>query len=225
MADPNSRAGTTYLTPAIDEYLRGLNAGETPGMRDSVASMEAAGMPAIQVSPTDGRIIELLLRLAGARKVVEVGTLAGYSAQWILQALPPDGHLWTVEHSAKHREVSEGVLKRAGLADRVTVLQGAGLEVLPTIERHGPFDAVFVDANKEHYAEYAAWALRNLRLGGLVIGDNTYLFSRLVGVEPENEAQARDQRAMRAFHELLASESAAAVTIPTPDGLTVAIKR
>lgn len=223
MADPNSRAGTTYLTPAIDEYLRGLNARETPGMQDSVAAMQAAGMPAIQVSPTDGRIIELLLRIADARKVVEVGTLAGYSAQWILQALPPDGHLWTVEYSPKHREVAEGVLARAGMADRVTILQGAGLEVLPTIERHGPFDAVFVDANKEHYAEYAAWALRNLRSGGLVIGDNTYLFGKLVGGDGDD--RSADRRAMRAFHELLAEDAAAAVTIPTPDGLTVAIKR
>lgn len=224
MADPNSRAGTTYWTPAIEDYLRGLNAQETAGMRDALDAIVAAGMPQIQVSPTDGRILEVLLRIAGARKVVEVGTLAGYSAQWILRALPSDGHLWTIEHSPKHREVAEGVLARAGLADRVTVLEGAGLDVLPTIEAQGPFDAVFVDANKEHYPDYAAWALRHLRRGGLVVADNTYLFARLVGVEPENEGQARDQAAMRAFHELLAAECEA-VTLPTPDGLTVGIKR
>ena len=224
MADPNSRAGTTYWTPAIEEYLRDLNARETPGMQDAVESIKAAGMPLIQVSPTDGRILEVLLRIAGARKVVEVGTLAGYSAQWILQALPPDGHLWTIEHSAKHRDVAQNVLERAGLSDRVTVLHGAGLEVLPTIERHAPFDAVFVDANKEHYPDYARWAIQHLRPGGLVVGDNTYLFTRLVGVEPENENQARDQRAMREFHELIAAECDS-VTIPTPDGLTVGVKR
>ena len=223
MADPNSRAGTTYWTPEIEAYLRELNASETPAMKDAIAAGEAAGMPKIQVSPTDGRIIEVLLRMVGARKVVELGTLFGYSALWILKALPPDGHLWTVEYSAKHREVAQGVLERAGLADRVTLLLGAGLDVLPTIEREGPFDAVFVDADKPSYPGYAEWGIRNLRPGGIVIGDNTYLFSRLVG-PVENENQARDQRAMQAFHELLARECES-VTIPTPDGLTVALKR
>ena len=223
MADPNSRAGTTYWTPAIEQYLQGLTARETPGMRDAVAAIEAAGMPAIQVAPTDGRIIEILLRLAGARKVVELGTLAGYSGQWILEALPPDGHLWTIEYSPKHFEVAKGVFERAGQAGRVTQLLGAGLEVLPSIEKDGPFDAVFVDADKPSYPGYAEWAVRNLRRGGLVIGDNTYLFAHLVG-ETENEGQAHDQRAMQRFHELVARELDA-VTIPTPDGLTVGVKR
>ncbi len=223
MADPSSRAGTTYWTPAIEEYLQGLTARETPGMRAALDAIERAGMPAIQVAPTDGRIIEVLLRIAGARKVVEIGTLAGYSGQWILKALPADGHLWTIESSPTHFEVARGVFERAGLADRVTQLLGAGLEVLPTIERDGPFDAVFVDADKPSYPGYAEWALRNLRSGGLVIADNTYLFSYLVG-ETTSDGQARDQRAMQRFHELMA-RSFDAVTIPTPDGLTVGLKR
>jgi caffeoyl-CoA O-methyltransferase len=225
MADPKSRSGqSTYWTPAVGEYLDGLYLQEDDGMGDAVAAIERAGMPPIQVSASDGRILELLLRVAGARKVVELGTLAGYSAQWIARAIGPDGHLWTIEASPKHAEVARGVLERAGLGRRVTVLLGPGMEVLPTIEAEGPFDAVFVDANKEDYPRYVEWATRNLRPGGLVIGDNTYLFGRLAGVEPESAEQAATIEAMRRFHELVARDYHA-VTLPTPDGLTVGLKR
>jgi caffeoyl-CoA O-methyltransferase len=224
MADPRSRSGTNYWTAAVGEYLDGLYVDEDEGMLDAVASIERAGMPQIQVSASDGRILEVVLRAAGARKVVEVGTLAGYSAQWIARAIGPEGHLWTVEASPKHAEISRGVLERAGLGEQVTVLEGPGMEKLPTIEREGPFDAVFVDANKEDYPRYVEWATRNLRAGGLVIGDNTYLFGRLAGVEPENAEQARSIAAMRGFHALVARDYHA-VTLPTPDGLTVGVKR
>jgi caffeoyl-CoA O-methyltransferase len=225
LADPTSRnAPGHYWTPAIGAYVERLFAAEEPGMLDAVAAIKAAGMPEIQVAPSDGRILELLLRMVGARKVVELGTLAGYSAQWIARALPLDGHLWTIEASPKHAEVSRGVLARAGLADRVTVLDGTGLATLPLLEPEAPFDAVFVDADKESYGEYAGWAVRNLRLGGLVIGDNCYLFGRLAGVEPENDGEAARIASMQTFHELLARECHA-VVIPTPDGLTVGIKR
>ena len=225
MADPRSRSGqSSYWTPAVGEYLDRLYLHEEEGMRDAVASIERAGMPPIQVSASDGRILEVVLRAAGARKVVEVGTLAGYSAQWIARAIGLDGHLWTIEASPKHAEVSRRVLERAGLGERVTVLLGPGVDVLPTIEREGPFDAVFVDANKEDYPRYVEWATRNLRDSGLVVGDNTYLFGRLAGVEPEGPDQARTIEAMRAFHELVARDYHA-VTLPTPDGLTVGVKR
>jgi caffeoyl-CoA O-methyltransferase len=225
MADPRSRTGQGYYwTPAVGEYLDRLYVAEDEGMRDAVASIERAGMPQIQVSPSDGRILEVVLRMAGAHKVVELGTLASYSAQWIARAIGPEGHLWTVEASPKHAEVSRAVLERAGLAGRVTVLQGPGLAMLPTIEGNGPFDAVFVDANKEDYPRYVEWATRNLRAGGLVIGDNTYLFGRLAGVAPESAEQATSIEAMRAFHELVARDYHA-VTLPTPDGLTVGVKR
>src|SRR5215211_601860 len=110
MADPRSRSGQNYWTPAVGEYLDRLYVHEEEGMRDAVASIERAGMPQIQVSPSDGRILEVVLRAAGARKVVELGTLASYSAQWIARAIGPDGHLWTIEASPKHAEVSREVL-------------------------------------------------------------------------------------------------------------------
>ena len=224
MADPDSRTGTTYQTPAIEAYLRGLYSVETEGMQDALRSAREAGLPEIQVSPTDGKIIEVLLRMIGARKVVELGTLAGYSAQWIARALPADGHLWTIERDPKHAGVAGGVLARAGLADRVTVLNGSADELLATLEREGPFDAVFVDADKSGYERYARWALEHLRPGGLVLGDNVYLFGYLAGREPDGLTSHDSIRAMRGFHELLARECDG-VVLPTPDGLSVAIKR
>jgi caffeoyl-CoA O-methyltransferase len=220
MADKNKTWADSYVTPAVGVYLQELFAVEDPGMLDADRAIREAGMPEIQVSPNDGRILELLLRLVGARKVVELGTLGAYSAQWIARALGADGHLWTVEASPKHAEVARGVLARAGLAARVTVCDGKGLDVLPTLERHGPFDAVFVDADKGSYAAYARWAVANLRAGGLLIGDNTYLFGRLAGVEPVDA----DIESMRGFHEVLA-ERFHAVCIPTPDGMSIGIKK
>ncbi len=224
MADPDSLAGKTYWTPAIDAYLRGLYAREDPGMEDALRSAKDAGMPEIQVGPTDGRIVEVLLQMIGARRVVEIGTLSGYSAQWIARALPAGGRLWTIEASPEHARVARGVLERAGLGERVTLLEGKALDVLPTIEGEGPFDAVFVDADKYGYHRYARWALEHLRPGGLLIGDNAYLFGNLVGANPERDGDDEARAAMQAFHELIAREMDG-VCIPTPDGLAVGIKR
>ncbi len=223
MADPNSRSGTTYLTPAIDAFVQGVYVAETPGMLDSVRAGQAAGLPAIQVSPNDGKVLEVLLRLIGARKVIEVGTLAGYSAQWIVRALPADGHLWTVERDPTHAEVSRGVLDRAGIGHRVTILTGAARDRLESLTEEGPFDAVFIDADKGGYAHYARWALEHLRSGGLVIGDNVYLFGYLAERDADDRTDADEIRAMREFHEFLARECEG-VVLPTPDGLSVAIK-
>ena len=133
------------------------------------------------------------------------------------RALPPGGHLWSIEFEPTHAEVARANLARAGLADAVSVLIGAGRDVLPTLERHGPFDAVFIDADKQNYDYYGRWAMANLRPGGLVIGDNAYLFGDLL------EATERGA-AMRAFHELVAA-ACDSVCVPTPDGLVVGIKR
>jgi caffeoyl-CoA O-methyltransferase len=217
MADKDSRAGARYSDPELLAWVDRLHAGHDAGLEAASTAPEREGLPAIQVGPSDGKLIELLLKLAGARRVVEIGTLAGYSALRILRALPPDGHLYTFEIDPKHAEVARRVIEEAGAGDRCTILVGAALELLPTIERHGPFDAVFIDADKASYASYGAWALKHLRTGGLLLGDNAYLFGRLLDGSPEAAA-------MRRFHE----EAAAAfdsVCAPTPDGLLVGVKR
>jgi caffeoyl-CoA O-methyltransferase len=174
-------------------------------------------MPAIQLGPSEARLVELLLTLVRAERVVEIGTLAGYSAIRIARALPVDGRLWTIEADSRHSAVARESLEAAEVADRVTVLEGAALGVLPSLERHGPFDAVFVDADKGNYDAYGRWAARNLRPGGLLLGDNAYLFGRLM--ERNDEAAA-----MRRFHEEAALHFDS-VCIPTPDGLLLGVKR
>jgi predicted O-methyltransferase YrrM len=215
MADPDSRAGARYTTPAILDYVNRVHAPHDAGLARAFVVPE--GIPAIQVGPSDGKLIALLLRLAQATKVVELGTLVGYSAVHMARALGPGGHLWSIELEPRHAEIARANLAAAGVADRVTVLVGAGLDVLPTLEVHAPFDAVFLDADKETYDRYGRWAIDHLRPGGLVIGDNAYLFGKLL----DDTATAR---AMRAFHELV-SATCESVCAPTPDGLVIGLKR
>lgn len=215
MADQDSRVGTRYHTPEIIEYVNHTHAAHDSALAQAFAVPD--GIPAIQVGPSEGKLLYLLLRLVNAKRVVELGTLVGYSAIHMARALPPDGHLYSIELEAKHAAVARENIERAGLADRVTVLEGAGLDVLPTLEPHGPFDAVFIDADKANYDKYGAWATQNLRSGGLVLGDNAYLFGNLL----EDSDRGR---AMRAFHEHVARTCDSAC-VPTPDGLVVGIKR
>lgn len=128
------------------------------------------GMPAIEVQPTAGKLLALLVRIAGARRVLEVGTLAGYSTVWMAQALPDGGHLDTLEYLQEHAEVARENLAAAGLADRATVHVGAALKTLPRLE--GPYDLVFIDADKQHDAAYLEWAVRLGRPGTVVVLDN-----------------------------------------------------
>ncbi len=215
MADSTSRTGVRYTTPEILDFVNRTHVPHDAGLAQAFAVPD--GIPAIQVGPSDGRLLHLLLKLANAKKVVEVGTLIGYSAIHMARALPSDGHVWSIEFEPRHAEVARANLAAAGLADRVTVVIGAGREVLPTLVGHGPFDAVFIDADKVNYDFYGQWAIDNLRRGGLVLGDNAYLFGELL----EDSDRGRG---MRKFHELVAA-TCDSVCCPTPDGLVVGIKR
>jgi caffeoyl-CoA O-methyltransferase len=215
MADNDSRASARYTTPAILDFVSRTHAPQDAGLARAFAVPD--GVPAIQVGPSEGRLLELLCRLGGVRKAVEVGTLVGYSAIHIARALGDGGHLWSIEFEARHAELARANLAAAGLAARVTVLEGPGVDVLPTVAQHGPFDAVFIDADKISYDKYGAWAIANLRKGGLVLGDNAYLFGELL-------EETERGRAMRTFHEEVA-RACDSVCIPTPDGLVLGIKR
>lgn len=215
MADQDSRTGTRYTTPAIINYVNSTHAADDENLARAFAVPE--GVPAIQVGPSEGRLLHLLLELANAKKVVEVGTLVGYSAIHMARALPADGHLWSIEFDSKHAEIARENLAADRLSHMVTVIVGAGKDVLPTLVDKGPFDAVFIDADKVNYDFYGAWAVQNLRKGGLVLGDNAYLFGELLD-------DSERGRAMRDFHQLVAA-SCYSVCMPTPDGLVVGIKR
>lgn len=215
MADSDSRAGERYATKEILDFTNRVHVPHDAGLARAFTVPD--DVPAIMVGPSEGRLLQLLCQLAGARRVVEVGTLLGYSTIHLARALPADGHVWTIEYEPRHAEIARGNLAAAGLADRVTVLVGAGVDVLPTLEPHGPFDAMFIDADKASYARYGEWGTRNLRRGGLILGDNSFLFGELLDDSDRG-------RAMRAFHELVARDFDS-VNIPTPDGLVLGIKR
>ena len=217
MADSDSRSGSGYVTKEILTFVNETHASHDSGLKRAFDAPESTGIPAIQVGASEGKLLTMLLRQSGAAKVVEIGTLAGYSAIRIATALPADGHLWTLEADPEHARIARANIDAAELGDRVTVVEGPALDSLPGVQTHGPFDAVFVDADKASYDRYGRWAAEHLRPGGLLLGDNAYLFGRLM--EDSEEAQA-----MRRFH----TEAAAAfdsVCIPTPDGLLWGIKR
>ena len=216
MADQASRAGERYATPQILDYAASAHHPSDRGLERAFGAPARYGMPEIQLGPAEGRLLELLLRLINATKVVEIGTLAGYSALWMARALPPGGHLWTIESDPKHAGVAAEVVGEAGLGDRVTVIRDDATEVLPKLCDSGPFCAVFLDADKGRYDLYGRWATENLRTGGLLIGDNAYLFGRLLD-------DGEDAKAMRRFHEEMAS-SYRSVCVPTPDGLAVGVR-
>jgi caffeoyl-CoA O-methyltransferase len=215
MADDDSRAGTRYYSTEILAYGDRVHAGHDSALGRAFAVPD--GIPRIQVGQSEGKLLELFVQLVGATKIVEIGTLVGYSAVRMARALRPGGQLWSIEYEPRHAEVARANIAAAGLADRATVLVGSAREVLPTLVDKGPFDVVFIDADKEGYDDYGQWALENLRPGGLVIGDNAYLFGELL----EDSSRGRG---MRAFHERVAAHCDS-VCIPTPDGLVVGIKR
>ncbi|MGB5285011.1 MAG: O-methyltransferase [Polyangiales bacterium] len=216
MADQNSRAGERYASAQILDYAARTHHPDDRALARAFEAPARHGMPEIQLGPSEGRLLELLLRLVNARKVVEIGTLAGYSALWMARALPAGGHLWTIESDPKHAGVAAEVIGEAGLGDRVTIIRDDAAEILPKLSDSGPFCAVFLDADKGRYDFYGRWATENLRTGGLLIGDNAYLFGRLL-------EQGDEAAAMRRFHEEMALHYDS-VCVPTPDGLAVGVK-
>jgi caffeoyl-CoA O-methyltransferase len=216
MADKDSRAGLSYATPEILDWLARVHAPHDAALARAFDAPGKHGMPAIQLGASEGKALELLLRIAGAKRVVEVGTLAGYSAIRAARALPEDGHVHTVEFDRKHARVARENIAAAGLSGRITVHEGPGLEVLPRLVAFGPFDAVFIDADKANYDGYGRWAAPNTRRGGLLLGDNAFLFGRLLEDSPEAAA-------MRRFHEE-ARLHYDTVCLPTLDGMLLGVR-
>ena len=215
MADADSRAGKRYAGEAITEYADRVHADHDAGLSRAFDAPSANGMPAIQIGMSEGKFLEVLVRLGNVRRAVEVGTLAGYSAIRIARALPEGGKLWSVEHDERHAHIARDNIAAAGLEGKAEVVIGAAVDRLPTLVAHGPFDLVFLDADKESYDVYGRWAAANLRPGGLLVADNAYLFGNLL----EDESSAR---AMRAFHEETARVFQS-VCVPTPDGMVVGV--
>ena len=169
---------------AVDEYLAARLAPGEAALSEALAAAAAAGLPAADVSPVQGALLELLARLCGARDILEIGTLAGYSTIWLARALPPDGRLVTLEADPRHAAVARDNLARAGLAGVVELIEGPALETLPRLP--GPFDLVFIDADKESSADYLALALDRSRPGMLIVADNVVRGGALVDAESDD---------------------------------------
>jgi predicted O-methyltransferase YrrM len=202
---------------AVDEYVTSLLAPPDEALDAAVRAGEAAGLPQIQVSPPQGKLLRLLAETIGARLILEFGTLAGYSTIWLARALPADGRLITLEANPEYAEVAAGSIAAAGLGEVVEVRVGPALDQLPQLEADGvgPFDLTFIDADKVHTPDYFAWALEHSRSGSLIVADNVVRDGRLADPGDDDPAIA----AQRRFHEQLAAEPRVeATTIQTVGG-------
>ena len=212
---------------SVDRYFSDQLVPHDPALEAALKASADAGLPPINVSPTQGRLLHLLARLQGARKILEIGTLGGYSTIWLARALPEDGHLVTLEALAKHARVAEANIANAGLADIVEIRLGPALDTLPKLgdEGKGPFDLTFIDADKERIPEYFRWALELSHPGSVVIVDNVVRS----GAVADAATSDPDVKGVRRFIELLANEprvSATAIqTVGSKgwDGLALAV--
>jgi predicted O-methyltransferase YrrM len=159
-------------TPAdVDEFLDDTVLEDDPALSAALEASDAAGLPKIAVSPQQGKFLSLLVAATGARRILEIGTLGGFSTIWLARGAGPDGRVTTLEYEPKHAEVARANLDRAGVGDRVEVLVGAALDTLPSVTG-GPFDLVFIDADKENNPGYLEWAVKLTRPGSVIVVDN-----------------------------------------------------
>jgi predicted O-methyltransferase YrrM len=218
---------TTPDGQSVDHYLSGLFAPRDAALDAALAACAAAGLPDIQVSPPQAKLLHLLALTVSARRILEIGTLGGYSAIWLARALPPGGRLVTLEFDPKYAEVARANIARAGLAALVDVRVGRALDTLPRVEAEGlgPFDLVFIDADKPGNPDYFRWALRLARRGSLIIVDNVV---REGGVLDAASAEPSVQGTRRLLEMMAAEPRVSATAIQTVgakgwDGFAVAV--
>ena len=212
---------------AVDEYADGLLVGQDDGLRGALEASDAAGLPSISVSPAQGKLLHLLARSIGARAILEIGTLGGYSTIWLARALPSGGRLITIEADEKHAAVARQNIARANLSATVDLRVGRALDVLPSIERErlAPFDLVFIDADKPNTPAYFTWALRLARVGTLILIDNVVRNGALADAASQDPAVV----AMRRVLDMIAAEPRVSATVLQTvgvkgyDGLAVAL--
>jgi predicted O-methyltransferase YrrM len=194
------------LWSAVDDYIANALIEPDAALAATLKASEAAGLPPIAVTPQQGKFLQLLLRLAGARSVLELGTLAGYSTIWLARALPPGGRLITLEANAQYAEIAQRNIAAAGLADVVQLRVGPALQTLPELAAAGPFDVIFIDADKNNYPGYFEWALKLSRPGTLLIGDNVVRGGAILDPAASDPSGPGIVQGVRGFYELLAAE-------------------
>ena len=219
---------TSELLTSIDHYIEGLFGGDDLALRQNLADSEAAGLPPINVSANQGRLLYLLATLSRARRILEIGTLGGYSTTWLARALPPDGTITTLELNAHHAAVARRNLDTAGVGDRVTIEVGPAAESLRQLIVAGaaPFDFIFIDADKPGYPAYLDLALKLATPGTVIIADNLIRNGAVLDDQPADE----NARAVKTFNAKLAANPALdSVILPimreTVDGMSISIVR
>jgi predicted O-methyltransferase YrrM len=212
---------------AVDRYLTDQLAPADEALAAALAASEAAGLPAINVAPNQGKFLHLLARIHGARTVLEIGTLGGYSTIWLARALPEDGRLISLEFSPAHADVARANLAHAGLDKIAEVRTGAALETLPGIESEGagPFDLVFIDADKQNNPHYLEWAVKLTRPGSIIVVDNVVRNGAVVDADSSDPAVQGTRRTIElmAAHPRLSATAVQTVGSKGYDGFALAL--
>ena len=202
-------------------YLRDLFHSDDADLSRLQAEAEAEGIPKISIGPEQGKFLQLLVQLTGARKALEIGVLGGYSGAWIARALPEGGKLIGLELEQKHADFACMQWKRMGLADRIEVLVGPALDSLPGLAGEAPFDLIFIDADKGNYPAYLDYAIRYSRPGTVILGDNVHMGGGVVDPERQDSEWVQG---MRSFARTLSKdERLMSTVVPYSDGLAMAV--
>jgi caffeoyl-CoA O-methyltransferase len=215
------------LFESVDQYISGLFHDEDECLRATEQSIIASGIPQISVSPNQGKLLHILARLCNAKKILEIGTLGGYSTIWMARALPEKGSLITLEIDPKHAEVAQKNFIRCGLASKINIRLGKAIELLPQLENEeaGPFDMIFIDADKPPYLEYFQWALKLSKPGTLILADNVIREGKVLLMESPDEMVTGVKR----FNEFISTCAEVSATIfqtvgaKEHDGMAIAI--
>ena len=191
------------LIDRVDRYVEELFAPQDAVLLENLKNAERAGLPSINVSPNEGKLLHLLAKISGARRILEIGTLGGYSTTWLARALPSEGRLITLEADPKHAEVARNNLRLAGLDRQVQIRIGNAAESMRQMAAagEGPFDLVFIDADKPRYMEYLGLALELTQSGSLILADNVIRNGRVLDAFPEDA----NARGAKAFNDALAA--------------------
>ncbi|OBI98199.1 methyltransferase [Mycobacterium alsense] len=210
----------------VDTFLDDTMLGDDPALDAAVRASDAAGLPRIAVSAQQGKFLSLLAGAIGARRILEIGTLGGFSTIWLARGAGPQGRVVTLEYEPRHAEVARANLKRAGVGDRVEVMVGAALDTLPTLTG-GPFDLIFIDADKENNVAYLQWAVRLARPGAVVVLDNVIREGQILDPECDDTRVTATRQALQAMGEHPRLDTAVLQTVGAKhwDGFALALVR
>lgn len=205
-------------------YIRKLYAEETPILHE-ISNFIIKNDKQIHIGPEEGRLLQLIIRMANVKKIVEIGGFYGYSALWMAGVLGEDGHIFSIERNSKRITKAREYISNSGLVDKITMLEGEASDILQSIEEKGPFDMVFIDADKKSYSYYLNWAYHNLNPGGVVVADNTFLFGSVYSASEAKNVKPDLTEAILKFNEEISDKNKfLTVMIATEEGLTIGLK-